>query len=295
MDWQELNFDWNRARAFLAVAKEGSFSAAARGLDITQPTVGRRVDALEDELGVTLFERVPSGVELTSTGLALVEYIEDMGNAALRVSRAAAGQSAMLAGTITITASEVISAHILPPIIEQIRDEYPGIDVELEASQRSFDLRRREADIAVRSFKPEDPELVARKIRDDDGYLYGHDGYLEDLGNPTTAEELADAEIISFQDTETLMKRLNALGLELTESNFTVVTDAHLVQWALVKQGVGLGVMLELVGDAEPGVRPALPNLSPVSVPMWLTSHREVRTNRRVRVVFDMLADELES
>jgi DNA-binding transcriptional LysR family regulator len=293
MDWQTINFDWNRARAFFVTAEEGSFSAAARALGMAQPTIGRQISALEEELGVTLVERVARGIELTPTGLELVEHVRAMSEAATRVSLTAAGQSLSLEGTISITASEVISAYILPPIVAKVRSEYPGIEIDLVASNRAQDLRRRESDIAVRSFRPKDPELVARKIRDGYARLYASPAYLERLGDPTTPEELSSAEIIGFDRTDALMDGLNALGLSLTAANFPIVTENQLVQWELVKQGTGIGIMMEEIGEPEPRVRRALPDLPAIPVPMWLTSHREVRMSRRVRVVFDLLAREL--
>ena len=290
MDWQRVSFDWNRARAFLVTAEEGSFSAAARALGIAQPTIGRQVAGLEETLGVTLFERVSRGLVLTPTGVELVEHVRAMGEAATRVSRVAAGQSLSLDGAICISASDVIATYILPPIIADIRAAHPGIEIEIVSTNQASDLGRREADIAIRSFRPTEPELVSRKIRDDNAYLYATPGYLETLGNPTTPAELSRGEFIGFDHTDMLMNGLNALGLSLTPDNFPWVTANQHVQWALVTQGSGIGIMMEEVGDAEPRVTRALPDLPAFPVPTWLTSHRDVRTSRRVRVVFDMLA-----
>lgn len=293
MDWRTVNFDWNRARAFLITVEEGSFSGAARALGVAQPTMGRQVSALEEELGVTLVERVGRGLQLTPTGLELVEHVRAMGEAATRVSLVAAGQSLSLDGQICITAGEVISAYVLPPIIQSIRALHPGIEIEIVASNRPSDLRRREADIAIRNFRPTSGELVARKVKDDNARLYASRAYLTRIGSPTTPEELSRAEFIAFDRTDVFMKGLNAMGLKLTERNFPLVTENHLVQWELVKQGMGICIMMEEIGDAEPRVTRALPDLPPYPVPLWLTTHREVRTSRRVRVVFDLLATAL--
>lgn len=290
MDWLRVNFDWNRARAFLVTAEEGSFSAAARALGSAQPTIGRQVAGLEETLGVNLFERVGRGLVLTPTGVELVEHVRAMGDAATRVSRVAAGQSLSLDGAICITASDVVATYLLPPIIAEIRIAHPGIEIEIVSTNQASDLGRREADIAIRSFRPKQPELVSRKIRDDKAYLYAAPGYLESIGNPTTPAELSRAEFIGFDHTDMLMNGLNALGLSLTPKSFPWVTANQHVQWALVTQGSGIGIMMEEVGDAEPRVTRALPELPAFPVPMWLTSHRDVRTSRRVRVVFDMLA-----
>lgn len=293
MDWRSVRFDWNRARAFLVAAEEGSFSAAGRVLGIAQTTIGRQVAALEEELGVALFERIGNAIKPTSTGLDLMEHLRAMGDAATRVSLTAAGKSLSIDGTVCITASELIAAHILPPIIGRMRRAYPGIEIEIVASNTARDLRRREADIAVRNFTPTQPDLVAKKIADRDARLYATPAYLKRLGNPTSPAGLSQADFFGFDRTDLMIKGLHALGLELTPKNFPIITDNHLVQWELAKQGVGICIVMDEVGDAEPRVRRVLPKLSPLRVPVWLATHRELHTSRRIRVVFDLLADEL--
>ena len=193
MDWRSIGFDWNRARAFLVTAEEGSLSAAARALGMTQPTLGRQVAALEEELGVALFERGGRGLELTPSGLDLVEHVRAMGEAAGRLSLTASGQSQSIEGNVCITATEVMAAYGLPPLIRKLRQQEPGITVEIIASNATNDLRRREADIAIRVFRPTQPDLVARKIEDVSGRLYATPEYLERLGQPTTPADCADA------------------------------------------------------------------------------------------------------
>jgi DNA-binding transcriptional LysR family regulator len=292
MDWQRVDFDWNHVRAFLATADEGSYSAAARALGIAQPTVGRQVAALEAELGVTLFERAGRGFGLTASGLELVEHVRAMSEAAFRVSRIAAGQAVSLEGRISITASEVVATYLLPPLVAKLRALHPGIEVQIVASNTPQDLRIREADIAIRSFRPTETELIARKVRDSAAYLYASPKYLEALGPGLTRESLSRATFIGFDYTDTFRKGLGALGLALTPENFPLVSQSQHVQWALVRAGAGIAIMIAEVGDADPGVRRVL-DLPPIPIPMWLVTHRDVRTSRRVRVVVDFLAEEL--
>jgi DNA-binding transcriptional LysR family regulator len=291
MDWRSIRFDWNRARAFLVTAEEGSLSAAARALGMTQPTLGRQVAALEAELGVALFERGGRGLELTPSGLELVEHVRAMGEAASRVSLAASGRSQAIEGTIRITATEVASAFVLPALIARLRRAEPGITVELVATNGLRDLRRREADIALRSVRPSAPDLFARKLGDETARLYAAASYLARHGEPRSAEDLAGAEFLGFDENEPFLDGLNALGLNLTGRNFPVLSGNHLVQWELVKQGVGIGVMATEVGDAEPLVRRVAPWLEPFRFELWLVAHRELKTSRRVRLVFDWLSE----
>jgi DNA-binding transcriptional LysR family regulator len=290
MDWRSVNFDWNRARAFLVTAEEGSLSAAARALGLAQPTLGRQVGALEEELGVALFERVGRGLTLTAAGVDLLEHVRSMGEAANRVSLSASGQSQTIEGAITITASEVNSAFLLPPALHTIRRLHPGIEIKIVASNEVRDLRRREADIALRNGMPTDPNLVMTRLRDTPGRLYAAPGYLKRAGNPKTLAEVSRADFIGFSDDDRFMIGLNAMGFALTPKSFPLRTTSHLVLWELVKSGLGVGVIIEAVGDEEPLVQRVVPELV-IPVPMWLVSHRELHTSRRVRVVFDLLVE----
>ena len=293
MDWRNVTFDWNRARAFLVTAEEGSLSAAARALGMAQPTLGRQVAALEEELGVALFERTGRGLRLTPTGLDLVEHVRAMGEAAGRVSLAASGHSETLEGPICITASEVYSAFLLPPVIRRLRREHPGIEIEIVASNEMRDLRRREADIAIRNARPDQPDLIGRRLPDDTGTFYAAPSYLEALGNPGTPQDFGAADFLVFDRREAFLTLLSSMGFELGPRNFPIVAASHLVHLELVRQGCGIGVFPNAIGDGDPGLCRILPDLPPIGIPVWLVAHREVRSNRRVRLVFDMLTEAL--
>jgi DNA-binding transcriptional LysR family regulator len=293
MDWRAIRFDWNRARAFLVTAEEGSLSAAARALGMAQPTLGRQVDALEEELGVVLFERVGRGLTLTPNGLDLLDHVRAMGEAANRMALSAAGQSQSIEGKVVIAASDVYAAFLLPPILAKLRQAQPGIAVEIVVSTKASDLLRREADIAIRNFRPSEPDLVARKIRDVPARLYATPAYLDSLNNPQLPYDLRQADFISIDGSGMFLKGLNAMGFHLTERNFPILTENYLVMWELVKHGLGIGILDGAIGDAEPKVTRVLPDLAPLMFPIWLVAHRELNTSRRIRLVFDLLAKEL--
>ncbi len=288
MDWTRVTFDWNRARAFLVTAEEGSFSAAARALGTTQPTLSRQVAALESELGLTLFARVGTRLELTASGLGLLAHARTMGAGATQLSLAAAGAAAQVAGPVTVTAGEVSCAFLLPPIVAALRVDHPGITVELVASNAVVDLRRREADIAVRGVAPTHPDLIARRMPDETAGLWAARAYLDRIGPLDSAADLARAEILNFDHGTALPDGLVRAGLPVRPRQFPTVAANQLVQWALCRAGAGLCVMVNAVGAADPGVVRVVPEVE-LSIPRWLVCHRELRTSRRLRIVWERL------
>lgn len=289
------NFDWNQARAFLATAEEGSLSAAARILSQTQPTLSRQVSALEADLGVTLFERVGKSLALTKAGLELLEHFRAMGDAANRISLTASGQSEAIEGHVSITATPIMATYHLPAMLKRLRTIAPGIDINIVASNEVRDLQRREADIAIRHVRPEQPDLIAKLVGETSANLYASTDYLDTFGRPKTPDDLKDASFIGFEHPERLLPVLNSLGLELTARNFRITTASGTVIFALVQQGLGISFLPKDVVPLIPGVEQVLPDLEPVPIPIWLVTHRELNTSRRIRVVFDLLADALSS
>lgn len=294
MDWTAIKFDWNRARAFLVTAEQGSFSAGARALGLTQPTLGRQVAALEQELGVTLFERVGQGLVLTESGRAMVHHVRAMGDAATQLSMAASGQASTLDGTVSITTSELEAVFLLPPVLAQLRQRYPGIHLDIQVTHEVANLTRREADIALRSFRPKQPDLIARKLYDDPIWLYGTPQYLAPFGNPTSVDELNSIQLIGFDREHQLLSVLGEQGWPLDTSNIRLTTLSLSLQWELVKRHQGLAFIPQTVGDREPLFRRAFEQFGPPLVlPLWLVCHRELHTSQRIRVVFDAIAEAL--
>lgn len=292
MDWRSVQFDWNLARAFLVTAEEGSLSAAARALGLTQPTLSRQVAGLEEELGVALFERVGRGLELTPGGAELLEQVRAMGDAAVNLKLAAVGQSNTIKGNICISATDLVTNLVMPILIQKLRRLHPDISVELIASDTLSDLRRREADIAIRAMQPADPDLIARKIGDVTGHLYASEYYLEQIGVPQSPEDLGDANFICDKS-EMIINIMAGCGIKLTQRNFSITSESVITQWELVKRGLGIALLPDQLAGTEPRFHKVLPDLQPFKGPLWLVVHKELRTSRRVRVVFDFLVDEL--
>ena len=295
MDRAAATFDWNRARAFLAVAESGSLSAAARQLGATQPTVGRQVAALEAELSVVLFERVRGRLELTPAGRALAAEVAAMAEAAARLSLVAAGRSASLEGVVRVTASDLVCAHLLAPALARLRRDHPGVAIELVASTTTEDLQRRAADIAVRHFPSAEPELITRRLADRRAWFYGTPAYLASAGlaGRVHRADLARADLLSFPEVDRFLAWLRALDVHLTPANIPVRCSLSVVHWALCRAGLGLAAVMEEVGDADPSVRRLDVDLPPFPVPVYLTAHRELRHSAIVRVVWEALAEAL--
>ena len=293
MNWAAVSFDWNQVRAFLATVEEGSLSGAARVLRLTQPTLGRQVAALEEALDVVLFDRIGRSLVLTPSGLELLDHVRDMGDAANRISLAATGRSQAIEGLVRITASHATSAYVLPPILKRLRDLAPGIEVEVVATNALRDLRHREADIAIRHVRPDHPDVIARLVRETSAHLYASTAYLDVMGRPATPEDVSRCDFIGFEANDRLLTGLNALGLSLTRRNFRLVSDNGSVAWEMVRQGLGVGVMMREIADVTPEVEQILPELDPIPVPVWLATHRELNTSRRIRLVYDLLAEAL--
>lgn len=291
MNWQSVSFDWNQARAFLATVEEGSLSAAARVLGLTQPTLGRQVAALEEELGVVLFERVGRSIELTPSGSELLDHVRAMRDAASRISLTASGQSQTIAGKVRITASDIFSIYALPPILRRLQDLAPQLDIEIVAVNDIRDLQRREADIAIRHVRPEQPDLIARLLHEAKAYFYASTSYLDKHGRPASLQDLLNHNFISFGDTDRMIGHMHDAGLLLTKENFRLGSENGIVAWELVRQGFGVMPMSENVGARTLGVERLLPDMAPFIFPVWLTTHRELHSSRRIRLVFDTLAD----
>ncbi|WP_417428789.1 LysR family transcriptional regulator [Kiloniella sp.] len=286
-------FDWSQAQAFLATVETGSFSGAATRLGLSQPTVGRHVAALESDLGLLLFDRVGKSLVLTDNGHAMIQHVKAMKDAADQLSLSALGQDKTIAGPVSVTASDVFCTYILPPIIESIRLTYPEVQIEVVSSNEVQDLRRRDADIAIRNVEPRHPDLYAKRLRTTQGKLYGATSYLDWLGRPATIKDFSESTTFIGDTSGRALQMLTTMDVPLNPEQFSVIANSGVAMWELVKRGVGLAVMFKDLGDITSEVEVVLPNEISVDVPVWLVSHRELKTNARIRAIFDILSGEL--
>lgn len=290
MNWQAISFDWNQVRAFLATAEEGSFSGAARVLKTTQPTIGRQIGALEEALGVTLVERSVRGLTLTDSGRDLLDHMRAMGEAATLISMVADGKSQEVSGEVTVTGTDLLSTAVLPGILMPLRQIAPGLRLRIVASSEMQNLTQRDADIAIRHIRPEQPDLIARHLGDFYANLYASTAYLDRVGRPRTLRDIAELDFVGNADPERLIGPLHNMGIPVRPESFVMSSESGTVTWELVKAGFGVSMQPEPLGEAEPGVEKVLPEIASLKFPIWLVTHRELQTSRRIRIVFDLLA-----
>jgi DNA-binding transcriptional LysR family regulator len=283
---------WDHFRTLLAVLDEGSLSGAARVLGLTQPTVGRHVEALEAQFGAPLFTRSASGLAPTEIALALRPHAEVMAAAAEALVRSASGEADAMRGVIRVAAPDVMGVEVLPPMLTGFHEANPGITVELALSNRIEDLLRREADIAVRTVRPTQGALVARRIGAVPLRLYAHRRFLERHGAPRS---LGDASIpaIGFDRDTQMLRVLNDRQIPLTRESFAFRTDNDLAQLAALRAGFGVGGCQAPIAARDPDLVEVLHGAFRYDLEVWVCMHEDLKTSRRMRAMFDWLVEGL--
>ena len=284
---------WNELRTFREVMRDGSLSAAARRLGLTQPTVGRHIDALEASLGLALFARSPRGLAPTDAARRLVPLVEDMASASESLARVAAGEVAPDQGVVRVTASDLVGCEVLPPVLASYRAKNPGVAIELALTNRNEDLARREADIAVRMSRPTQNALVARRLGVTRIGLFAHRDYLARFGTPTTLEELAQHRLIGFDRDDRTFRAAGPFARQLRPETFGFRCDNDLAQLAALRAGVGIGGAQELVARRTPELVRVLAQTVVMSLEVWLVMHEDLSATPRIRRLYDHLAEGL--
>ena len=285
--------DWDLLRSFLAVLKDGSQSEAARALGLAQPTIGRRLETLETALGFALFTRSPRGLMPTPAALELAPYVEAMAAAAAAFARKASGAVEDESGAVRVTASQFMSSEALPPILAQFRRDHPGMTIELDATNRMQDLLRRDADIAVRMARSKQDALITRKIGVIEVGLFAHRDYVEHFGLPKTPDDLRRHRFIGYDRDDSSTRGLDLPRDAYNSNSFCFRSDDDLVQLAALRAGVGIGGCQIAIGARSPELVPILPDSVRFTLEMWLAMHEDLKTTRRVRLMFDALAEGL--
>ena len=286
--------DWNDLRHFLAVARTGSTLAAGRSLRVSQTTAARRVAALEEELGLTLFERRPVGYRLTPIGEALMAQAEAMESAAERFADAAAGQSRDVSGTVRLTVEEIYAVTLLAPILRDLHEMHPGIRIELDTSEEVRDLAGGAADVALRSAVAlSGGGLVGRKVASTTWAIYCSRSYAEAHGRPRTRKALHGHPMVGGGGPGVWQAYRTWLEHEGLTDAIAIQHGTNTGLLAAVRAGSGLAVLPTLVADLDPDLLRCLPPKPGYELGIWLVTHERMRHTPRVRVVLDFLAERL--
>lgn len=282
--------DWTLWRSFLGVLNEGSLSGAARALRLTQPTIGRHIDELEAALETTLFTRSQFGLEPTTAALALAPQAEAMAATAASLVRIASGEAEEIRGDVRITASEIVGAEVLPPMLGAFRDEFPRVAIELVLSNETEDLVRRQADIAVRMIRPTQTSLVAKKIGSVTIGLHAHRGYIKRHGVPRNLDEAGGHTIIGFDSDTASIRALRRRGMAFDRRMFGLRSDSDLAQLAAIRAGAGIGAIQLGIARRDKSLVRVLPEAFAMDLEVWVAMHEDLRPIRRMRAMFDHLA-----
>jgi len=281
--------EWSLVQAFLAVAEHGSLSAAARVLRVSQPTLGRQVRAMEEQLGAELFHRHDKGFALTDLGTSLLSSARAMREAVHAIELRAAGKGEALEGTVRVTASVAVTLHHLPSIVAMIREQEPLIAIELSPSDETTNLHYREADIAIRMYRPTQLDLVTHHVGDMSLGAFAATSYVKRRGLPKRAADLVDHDIVGMDKGTQIIDGFRLAGIDVTRDFFKTRVDDTAIYWELVRAGCGIGFTQVAVGRADPILVEIALELGLPKLPVWLTAHEAIRHTPRVQRVWSLL------
>jgi DNA-binding transcriptional LysR family regulator len=282
--------DWDLFQSLHAVMEAGTLSAAAKLRGLTQPTLGRHIETLEQRLGSPLFLRSPRGLQPTDLALELRPHLSEMAAAASAAVRDASGAADSVVGSVRITAAEMVGAEVIAPMLADFHEAHPGTIIELMMSNATDDLSRREADIAVRMTPPTQGSLVAKKVGEINLGFYAAPAYLERHGSPTSFEELKEHAVIGFDSATHNIRELPGINMEVTRERFTFRCDSDVAQFAAIRAGFGVGVCQDILGRRY-GLTAVMPGVSVFRMGCWIVMHENLRGNRRMRAMFDHLVE----
>lgn len=290
---QVSGLDWSKLQSLALVAEHGSISAAARASGASQPTLSRHIASLEEEIGLRLFDRTSEGLTLTATGAEICSNVAEMQSAAYRVDMIANGRSQEISGSVRITASDTVACYSLPPILTELRQAEPRISIELVASNETNNLLKREADIAVRMFRPTQNDVIAKKVGELSLGFAASKDYLDARGRPKAREDLLQHDVVGFDKGDDMIDGFKGAGLVIDRNFFPLRTDALFTHLQFARAGYGVALIQTELVDEYRELELVLADMEIPKLEFWLTAHAELRTSARIRRVYDFLAEKL--
>ncbi|RDS79387.1 LysR family transcriptional regulator [Dyella monticola] len=284
---------WELYRSFLAVMREGSLSAAARMLGMTQPSLGRHMRELEETLGVSLFARSPQGLSPTDMAQALLPHAQAMASASAALRRAATTRDGAVSGVARITASDVIGVEVLPPILAAFRQKHAGVVIELSLSNQTENLLRRDADIAIRMARPTQDALVARHVGKIALGIYAHKRYLKANGRPSSMADLVTHALIGFDRETPYIRAMRPAGVPYAREHFALRTDNDLAAIAALRAGYGVAICQCGIAQRDAALIRLMADSFELYMDTWVVMHEDLRRSALMRALYDHLATAL--
>ena len=280
---------WELIQTFSTVAKSGSLSKAAKALNTSQPTLSRQIALLEKKLEITLFDRSTHGLKITDLGAKLIESSDMMLQASEQFMRTASGSTLSLAGNVRISANEVIGLYYLPEAITEFNQRYPEIQVEIDISNQSTSLHKRDADIALRMFRPTQPELIAKRLPNIELNFVASNDYLRKYGHTKNIQEIAQHTLIGYDKDSQFIKSIKQLGFPVSEKDFYLKTDFLPLQIELARKGAGITITHKHLINQWSELNEIMSEVTLPHLELWLVCHADVQHNRRIRVLMSYL------
>ncbi|KLV09628.1 LysR family transcriptional regulator [Photobacterium aquae] len=285
------NMEWDSIRVFLAVAEEGSMSAAALALGMSQPTVSRQIVALEQKVGFNLFDRSSHGLKLTDNGEILLETARQAAKGVEGFKQQVVACKNSHEGHVRLAVGEIAAFYFLPDALTAFREAHPEIDVELLVENKAVNLNKREADLLISREKPTQPDLVVSYLHEEALGFYAHRDYLAEMGTPADMDAMHHEgyHLIGYDQFDFYTRAASEIGGKVTKSNFCFRTDSYKMQVELARAKAGIAVMFDCVARRYPELVPVLPGTPLPKTIWWLVSHHDVRVNRRIQCLMTFL------
>ncbi|PSU33612.1 LysR family transcriptional regulator [Photobacterium lutimaris] len=280
------NMEWDSIRIFLAVAEEGSMSAAGQKLGMSQPTISRHISALEEKVGFNLFDRSTQGLGMTLEGNELLSAAKETARGVDGFITKASARSSKHVGHVRLAASDTISFYFMPTLLNEFQRQFPEIEIEYLVANKEVNLNKREADVLISKVKPEQSDLVVSLLHSEEIGFYAHRDYLKQVGKPATVREMytSNYQIIGYDQQEVYIETASQFGEPLNKSHFNFRTDSFKMQLELARAKAGIAVVFHSIAKRYPELEPIpLSDLTLPDVNWWLVCHHDVHINPRIR------------
>ncbi len=289
------NINWNLIHSFLAVVENGSLLGAARSLGVSQPKLTRDIQSLEAQTKLNLFKRTNKGLNLTSSGKSLVESAQKMNKFALKFNRQVQGSSTEITGNVRISANEIIGLYLLPAVIASFRQLHPSVTIDVLITNKVSSLSKRDADIALRMFRPTQLDLVINRLPDMELGFFAHEKYIQKNGAFSSIEDFKNFTIIGYDESMEFINGAAASGYVLKRDDFKLRTDNLIMQINLAKQGAGIIVTHKKIMQSIKYMQEIKTDISLPIMPFWIVCHADTQYNARIRTFRKFLIDWFEN